>query len=94
MIQGQDFVQTSEDTHGKMLLDKRTVMRIVDRGVATGRLKHYCIHNPGKAVNMPDSINVILAPEIRLEDNKSLIREVPIIFKNLLAARFGNSEKF
>ena len=59
-----------------MLLDKRTVMRIVDRGVATGRLHHFCIHSPEKQTNMPESINVITAPGINLEGDQALTREV------------------
>ena len=65
-----------EEFQGAFAFDKRTIMRIIDRGVATGVLQHLCIHNPGKIVNKPENIFVVVKPGLEVQGNHDLIREV------------------
>ena len=52
-------------------------MRIVDRGLITGKLQHYCLHvPPQKNGYQVERIYVIVAGGIEVEGNTSLIREV------------------
>jgi hypothetical protein len=60
-----------------LVLDKRTVMRVIDRGVAMGKLQHYSMHVPTSRTGKdPTTIPVILGPGVKLEGNLALIRKV------------------
>ena len=52
-------------------------MRVVDRGVAQGRMQHCAINAPAsKTGDQPQHINVILKPDIKLDEDYLLVNEV------------------
>lgn len=60
-----------------MLLDKRTTQRILDRGVAMGKMQHYSIYVPtSRTGKEATAIAVVLKPGLELEGNAALIRKV------------------
>ena len=59
-----------------LMLDKRTVTRILDRGVATGELQHVCVHVPAHGETQAEAIYVVLAKGIDIEGDPSLVRRV------------------
>ena len=58
------------------MLDKRTVMRVVDRGVATGELQNVCVHVPAHGEAQAEAIYVVLNKGIDLEGDPALVRRV------------------
>ncbi len=50
-------------------------MRIVDHGIAIGRLRHICLHVP-RPNGTEDAINVVLPAATTLQQNAALVAKV------------------
>ena len=72
----QEFDPPQKSGSVRPMLDKRTVMRVVDRGVATGELQHACVHVPAHGEVQPEAIYVVLNKGIDLEGDAALVRRV------------------